>query len=156
MKISNPAFLVAKKSKDITLFTVSKKKRSTYGINEEWDSVMRITISHKQKFTQIIESINIETAIEASIVNYSFDPHCEILEICFTRYVQENECHIRTFLNALNKDSELFFKVIAFSTTESVREKGLVGHDLYGIINGKSYFLESFVGADNYLSPVKY
>lgn len=155
MKISNPAFLEAKKSKNITFFSVIKRKDFKENL-AVWVAFMRLTISQKQQYTDKEETIRVDCDIEFSTNNYSFNPRRVIHEICFSQFVNDGSDHIRTFLASLNKDSDLHFRIVAFSNNDVLNGKDLVCHDLYGIVNHKTFFLDRFVGLDNFMSPIKW
>jgi hypothetical protein len=52
----------------------------------------------------------------------------------------------QSFLKAIKKDSDLLFQVVAFNTSDEVREAGFACHQLYGVIDGNKYLLAHYTG----------
>ena len=142
MKVTE-LFLKAKKDKGLKAMLVIQRNSQTF---------IRLCIDVRNKYTESVESIFIETDTQISVDNYQ--PNKEINEICF-HMSNYNYNSIQVFLNAIKKESEVSFKVIANNTCETWKECNLVSHSLYGIVDEKVFFLSQYVGKDNLASPVR-
>tara|TARA_R110000868_G_scaffold45465_1_gene151004 strand:- start:3828 stop:4256 length:429 start_codon:yes stop_codon:yes gene_type:complete len=115
-------------------------------------SFIRLCIDEKSKYSDRVETAFIETETEIRVENYkqSFD----IGKICF-HLSHYNYSPVKTFLDAIKKDSEVSFKVIAFNGSNLLNEVNFVSHKLYGIIDEKIYLLDIFTGLNNLASPIQ-
>lgn len=136
-------FFKAKKDKNLRAVLVIQRDSKTF---------IRLCIDVKNKYTNSVESVFIETDTKISVENYQ--PNKQVSEICF-HMSNYNYNSIQVFLNAIKKDSEVSFKVIANNTCETWSECNLVSHSLYGIVDEKIFFLSQYVGKDNLASPVR-
>lgn len=159
MKINNPDFLTAKKDKDLRAFLVIRRNEQDNNNNAQLRTYMRLCLRHREKYTNQEHMIFIETDTEINIDNYSYYytklEKRTINEICFHMSVYESNNHIATFLNAIKKQSNVNFKVVAFNSCDVYRKKELIAHQLYGIVDNKYFLLDTYVGDDNLASPVK-
>jgi len=142
MKVTE-LFLKAKKDKNLTSMLVIQRNLQTF---------IRLCINVKNKYNSNIESVFIETDTQINVDNYK--PMNEINEICF-HVSNYNYNSIQVFLNAIKKESEVSFKVIAYNSCETWNECNLVSHSLYGLVDSKVYFLSQYVGKNNLASPVR-
>lgn len=157
MKINNPVFLTAKREKRLRYFSVvDRSEKNTEG-NIERRTYMKLCVEEQHKYSTHSELADIETDTEIRIQNYSAygnNPLRDIGGVSFIVDIPQDDSHIRTFLNAIRKDSDVRFKVVAFNGNDLCREKQLVAHQLYGIVDNKAYMLATYTGADNSASPV--
>jgi len=92
---------------------------------------------------------------EAYISNFSaywqkdnFVGRKDIKRVFFYESQREGD-PFQSFLKALKKESDLQFQVVAFNTSDEVREAGFACHQLYGIIDGNKYLLAHYTGRPN-------
>ena len=155
MKVSTD-FLTAKKDKNITAIVVISRTE-TDGIHRTY---IRLCLDVPVKYTEKKEMVFVETPTEIKIDNYSgsylssMKTKVDISTICFHLPIY-NENYVKTFLMQIKKDSEVTFKIVAFNSSDMLNELSLVSHQLYGTIDGKEYFLNSYVGHNNTASPVQ-
>jgi len=151
---TNDLFLQAKKDKNLRAFLVIQRK-------EETDrTYIRLCLDVPVKFSDRKESVFVETDTEIRVDNYSGrnGGKKEPIEISFYESVYPT-CgpgHISTFLNAIKKDSDVKFRIVAWSASDNLRNVGFTQHILYGRIDDKEYLLSTYVGPENSASPVKY
>ena len=158
MKIINPVFFDARKDKKLNSFLVIQRAEKLEIRDPMQLTYMRLCIYEKEKYSNKENLVFIETDTEIRIENYSHHGNLSersISVICFQISVYREDCHIRTFLNAIKKESDVKFRVVAFNGCDYHREKQLVSHQLYGIVDNRSYLLSSYTGADNSASPVR-
>jgi len=136
-------FLKAKKDKNLNSMLIMQNSGRSY---------IRLCIDEKSKYSERTETIFIETDTKISIDSYrqSF----EISKICF-HISQYNYSPIKTFLDAIKKDSEVSFKIIAFNGSNLLNEVNFVSHKLYGVIDSKIFLLDIFTGLNNLASPIQ-
>lgn len=141
----NEQFLRAKGSKEVTdLYIVSRDGRN----------YMRLRLEERSKYYES-KKVNsfVEADTEIEIDNYSrilgrqFDIG-SIFFCCSLNYL--TPCHVRTFLDAIKKNTEVKFIVVAYEYCDHYKENNLnlVNHILYGLVNDKCYLLSNFVGLD--------
>jgi len=150
MKV-NEQFLKARKAKGLTALLVIDREEG-----EQKRAYIRICLDVRIPFTDKKETVFVETDTKIVYDNYSsYDQGVQIpiTKTCFHISVY-GSTYITTFLNAITKDSEVRFKVIAYSNCTNWKKVGFVSHRLYGYINDKEYFLDQYVGPDNLASPV--
>lgn len=145
MKVTEK-FLKYKKSKNIRSFMVVE--------SEDGQQEIRLSIEKEE------DKFYIDTPTEISTENYSqhgTGGKKDIKRIFFHEFVYHFQINpIGTFLNMINKNSDVKFKVIAFNNTETLTKHNLTSHQLYGIIDGKkSFLLSSFTGEQNTASPIQ-
>jgi len=136
-------FQKAKKDKNLNSMLVMKTNGNCF---------IRLCIDEKSKYSERTETVFIETETKLSIDNYkqSFD----IGKICF-HLPHYNYSPVKTFLDAIKKDSEVSFKIIAFNGSNLLNEVNFVSHKLYGIIDEKIFLLDIFTGLQNLASPIQ-
>jgi len=148
-------FLQAKKDKNLRSFLLfdenSTGKRMKY---------IRLAIDVKNKYSNNYESpIFIECDTDIKYEDYSgkqLIKNNDNYKTCFHCSIYSNESHIKTFLKAINKNTDVKFKVIAYNGCEAWEKLNLVHHSLYGIINDKDvYLLEQYTGHNNTASPIQ-
>lgn len=145
MKVSNE-FIQAKKDKGLCAMLVIKRTNEA--------PIIRLCIDEKSKYSDRIETAFIETETTISIDNYALHKGVEIGKICFHLYAF-NFSPVHTFLNAIKKDSEISFKVIAYNASGNLDAVNFVSHKLYGIIDSKIFLLDIYTGPNNTASPIQ-
>jgi hypothetical protein len=147
MQTSNE-FLSAKKDKNVRSLIIKLNQDRQY---------MYLCIDTPIRYTDNKETVYIESDTTIRIDNYSssFGKKIDIKKICFHLSVW-NDNFVRCFINAIKKDSNVFFKVVAFNQSENINSINWVSHQLYGIIDNKEYFLSDYTGANNSASPISY
>jgi hypothetical protein len=153
--IVNENFLKAKKDKDLSALVVAHRMD-----NNELRTYMYLCIREKSKYdTGNTDNVFVDTNTEFKIENYSRfiegGQKREINEIVFHVHVYHNDSHVRTFLDAIKKDSDVKFKIVAYNGTDASNAANIVRHQLYGIIGEKYYLLDFYTGPDNLASPIK-
>jgi hypothetical protein len=145
MKVSSE-FLALKKHKQLRAFLVQRKNENTY---------IRLCIEEVSKINNHVNTVFIETQTTVQINNCSYGLR-EVKNFSFHEsiYNFNGDGHINTFLNAIKKDSEVSFYIVAFNGCNVWNEAGLVSHTLYGLIDNKKYLLSNYVGKDNTASPL--
>ena len=143
MKVTEE-FLKAKKDKNLNSMLIMQNSRRSY---------IRLCIDEKSKYSERTETIFIETDTKISIDNYNRQGF-EISKICF-HISHYNYSPIKTFLDAIKKDSEVSFKIIAFNGSNLLNEVNFTSHKLYGIIDNKIFLLDIFTGLNNLASPIQ-
>lgn len=146
MKVSD-LFLAAKKDKNIRSVIVSS--REEHGVHRDY---IRICIDAKIKYTDRTEVVSVETDTEVNIKN--FHKGSDVASVFFHLSLY-SENFVRTFLDAIKKDSEVYFVVVAFNDCDSYKELGITSHQLYARVDNKEYFLSSYTGRQNTASPVQ-
>ncbi len=148
MKVSTE-FLTAKKDKFLRSIVVRQLNGRQY---------MYLCIDTPIKYTDKTEPVYIETDTKFTIENFSGyynNGHKKQIEnICFwlTPY---NQNYVTCFLNAIKKDSEVSFRITAYNDSDNLRAVNWHSHQIYGIIDNKEYFLNSYSGPDNSAAPVR-
>lgn len=155
MKIINEQFLTAKK--DTNLRSLIVKSCIENNIKRTY---MYLCVDVKNKYKPSkTDTAYIETDTEIGIDNYSQmeGNRREVETICFhiTNLTFKGVTHLQTFLQAMKKDSDVSFKVSAYCGNDYYKELKLVSHKLTGIVDGKCYLLDCYVGANNSASPVR-
>ena len=157
MKIESPMFFKAKKDKGLSAFLVIR--RIEKDTDTEPRTYIRLCIDQRSKYTDDRSRIFIEANTMIHLDNYSVrtadGAQHPINTICFYESVYGYENHIRTFLCAIKKESDVSFKVLAFNNSDFDRDNNLVSHQLYGIIDNKHYLLSHYKGLDNLASPIR-
>jgi hypothetical protein len=143
MKVTEE-FLKAKKDKNLNSMLIMQNSRRSY---------IRLCIDEKSKYSERTETIFIETDTKISIDNYNRQGF-EISKICF-HISHYNYSPIKTFLDAIKKDSEVSFKIIAFNGSNLLNEVNFTSHKLYGIIDNKIFLIDIFTGLNNLASPIQ-
>lgn len=145
MKVTEE-FLQAKKDKKLTAFMVVQLRPLS-------DPLIRLWVDSKYSggASQPIDcptEIRLESfgGKEKNIKSISF--HESV-------YPTLRDNHITTFLKAINKNSDVRFRVLAFNSCDAHQNVGFESHQLYGIINERVYFLASYTGPQNTASPVQ-
>jgi hypothetical protein len=153
MKVT-PEFLTAKNSKELSCMCISKFSR-----NNENKEIMYLCLNVKIPYTDKKELVFVETDAKIEIENYSgFGDSSKTIPInafhfnCAAYLTTPN--FIVNFLNQIKKDSEIRFKIVAYNSSNMLISLNLVSHQLYGYINDKEYFLNSYTGLNNSASPV--
>jgi len=152
---TNNVFLKAKKDKNLSAFLVIQRKE------EEIDrTYIRLCLEVPVKFSDRKETVFVETDTEIRIDNYSgWNGEKKVPnEICFHEsvYPSTGQGHIITFLSAIRKESDVKFRIVAWSSSDNLKNVGFTTHILYGRIDEKEYLLSTYVGPENLASPVKY
>ena len=158
MKVTNPDFLEARRDKNLKAFVLVQRKEKNSHSELEIRTYMRLCLEYQLKYNKTSGDVFVETDSEIKIDDYSGYsgvPKRDIKQIFFHIDIVQPNSHVLTFLNAIKKDSDIKFKVVAFNGCDTYQKVNLVAHQLYGIIDGKSYFLNSYVGFDDTASPVK-
>lgn len=155
MKV-NETFLKAKTPKEnANALIVAMRK---YNGSDALRKYMYLCIDQKIKYSDKRETVFVETDTDIRFDNYSGYPeHSAKKEpryVCFHIYVHDNN-HARTFLNAIKKDSDVSFKVLAWNGSEWSRKHNLVCHRLYGYVDNNEYLLSEYIGEDNTATPVR-
>ncbi len=160
---ANEDFLKAKRSGEVRNFVVAdrEERQSRYCDDIVRKKHIYLCIDERSRFDRSkVETVFVETDTDIRIENYSGSwikneqSKRPAGYICFMVSVHDNN-YGRTFLNAITKDAEVSFKVVAFNGSDFTNRTGLVSHQLYGYINDREYFLQSYIGADNSASPVQ-
>lgn len=159
MKV-NELFLKAIKDKGLRTLIVASRPYHGNGYNGEHRIYMYLCIEEKSKYSDKQVTVYVDTDTEIKVDNYSgyfSEQQLEVSTMCWNCSTQtmRGEGHVQTFLNAIKKDSEVHFRVIAYNGCDYFREKQLVHHQLYGYIGEKCYFLSDYVGAGNTAAPVQ-
>jgi hypothetical protein len=149
-----PEFFAAKKDKNVSSLIIKREKT-----NGEMRDFMYLCIDTPIKYTEKTELVFVETNINLRVNNYSKLGTINLRKsdvslICFHLSVY-NENFVTNFLKSIKKDSIVSFKVVAYNGCDAWDEVGYVSHQLYGSIDGREYFLSSYVGKDNTASPVQ-
>jgi hypothetical protein len=147
-------FLKAKRDKNARALVVVKRKDRLF---------MYLCFELTDKYTDAITHQFIETDTTFRITNYSTGiPDTVEREgktdfICFHLPITgiDGPNHVRTFLNAIKKDSDVYFRIVAYNGCDYYKELGLVSHQLYGIVDNNRYLLDNYVGKDGHMSPVR-
>jgi len=158
MKINNPALFAVRKDKKLAaMLVIQRLERNEKGELAE-RTYIRLCIEGREKYTEKVDTIFVEADTEIRVDNYLPDngnSKREITQICFHADVYREESHIRSFLNAIKKDSDVKFRVVAFNGSYYWNEKQAVSHQLYGLIDNHGYLLDFYIGGDNTASPVR-
>ena len=136
-------FLKAKKDKNLNSMLIMRVSGKSF---------IRLCINEKSKYTEMEQTVFIETDTKISIDNYN--PSREIGNICF-HLSHYNYSPVKTFLDSIKKDSEVSFKVIAFNGSNLLKEVNFVSHKIYGVIDEKIFLLDIYTGLNNLASPVQ-
>lgn len=150
----NDSFMKAKNSKEVRAIVIASRTDNNVKRNYMYLCLEETSKYDRNKRAQIY----VETDTEFRIENYSSHAgeQIEVDTILFHCHVWHNgPDHISTFLAAIKKTSNVKFRVVAYNGSEFNKEKNTVSHQLYGIIDEKSYFLSSYDGANNSASPVQ-
>lgn len=153
MKVS-AQFLKARKAKGLTALIVKREISDATGTVRDY---MYLCIDEKSVLTDDVRGIYIETDTEININNFRNGIDKAKLRVCFNIPIWNNTGltdHAQTFLNAIKKDSEVSFYVVAYNGNDYWDANNMVSHQLYGVIDGKKYLLDFFTGAENSASPV--
>lgn len=160
MKV-NEQFLLAKKDKNRSALIVTQRM-----YEGKLRQYMYMCVEERSKYTMDSTTTYVDTDTEIVFDNYyrfmDGEP-CTKEEkekavsfigfyLCASTWTDN---HINTFLNAIKKESDVKFKVVAYNTSDVTKAAGIVCHQLYGIVDGRSYFLSAYAGADNSASPVQ-
>lgn len=160
MKV-NDKFLKAIKDKDLRNLIVASRPYYGEGYNGEHRVYMYLCIDETSKYSDKTETVFVNTDTEIKVDNYSGwcgnGERLEVETICFHCDIGSlrGQGHVQTFLNAIKKDSEVSFRVVAYNGCDYFNEKQLVHHSLYGYIGEKCYFLSNYVGEGNTAAPVQ-
>jgi hypothetical protein len=146
MKVSD-IFLTAKK--DRNLRTVVVISREENGVQRNY---IRLCIDAKIKYTDKTELVFVETDTEINVNNYYNGT--TVGTVCFHLSLY-NDNYVKTFIDAIKKDSEVYFKAICFNDCDSYKELGITSHQLYARVDNKEYFLSSYTGKNNSASPIQ-
>lgn len=152
--IVNETFFKAKKDKDLHALVVAH--RLDKGIERTY---MYLCIDERSKYdSNKKETIFVETDTTLRINNCS--THVDGNRSGKTNYIAFHcsiygDSHIQTFLNAIKKNSDVSFYIVAYNGCDNDTEHKIVRHQLYGDIDGSRYLLENYVGPNNTASPVK-
>lgn len=148
MKIESELFFKAKKDKNLNAFILIDRPGDP--------SLIRLCIHERSKYNNETNYNFIEVPTEIKIDNYAgHDKDKAIKKICFHESIY-NDNHIKTFLDAIKKTSDVLFKVVAFNSCDAWKAVNFVSHQLYGIVDNKTYFLSTYIGNDNSASPIQY
>jgi hypothetical protein len=141
-------FLKARKDKKLSAFLVINRP--------EESQIMRLCIDVKLPYSTKTEMVFIECPTDVFVDNYSNDK--KVTQVCFHTFFSRlaNSNYVETFLNAIKKDSDISFRVVAFNSSEWSERNNVVCHKLIGRINNSSYLLAEYVGSDNSASPIKW
>ena len=155
MKITDDQFFKAKNDKNLNAFMLMRIEGRDF---------IRLCFTIKMPYSDSWSHVATEYNTEISIDNFSgYNPigdtfhKQEINKICFHESIYratDRRNHIETFLDHIKKDSHLKFKVVAFNSCDALRKVGMTSHQLYGIIDKKTYFLSSYTGTQNLGSPI--
>jgi hypothetical protein len=157
MKIVSPAFLSAiKKIKQLdSLIVIQRVENSSDNLTPR--TFIRVCVRPRYKLFKKKGFTFVEADTEIRIANYSslsMSHHREVGRICFHCHVFQKYSHIVTFLKKIENTSDIKFRILAFNSSQYVREKNFVSHELFGIIDKEYYLLSSYTGPDNSASPV--
>ncbi|WP_431217084.1 hypothetical protein ACQ86N_22570 [Puia sp. P3] len=132
MKIESPMFFKARKDKNLSAFLVIRRIEKDPGTEPR--TYIRLCIDQRSKYTDDRSSIFLETNTMIHLANYSVrsadGAQHPINSICFYESVYGYDNHIRTFLYAIKKESDVSFKVLAFNNSDFDRDNNLVSHQL--------------------------
>lgn len=132
-------FLKAKKDKDLTSIVVQHRP-------SEGKPTLRLCFDRINKYNKELyrDYFECETEIIGTYTEASF---------CLM-FVNANDSPVRTFLKNIRKNSDVKFKVRDWNGNQYTREAGLKTYELFGIINGEYYLLDSTVMKRNSASPI--
>jgi hypothetical protein len=158
-------FLKAKTDKELTAMLIVD--RFEFTDNTLTDQIrkkyIRLCLDVKNKYNNESEMIFVECDTDIYYEDYSGkytiknSENNNTLKTCFHCSIYKYHAnHINTFLKAIKKESDVKFKVICFNNSQFYNDNDLVCHQLFGIIDDKFYFLDSYVGRSNLASPVQY
>lgn len=147
-------FFKAKKDKHLNALVVAHRYNRTY---------MYLCISEPKKYEAGTEHIFIETDTKFTITNYSpcapatgeYTGSTDYILFHLSTGSYDGIGHIQTFLNAIKKNSDVSFRIVAYNGSDYYNARNLVSHQLYGIIDGNRYLLENYVGDISINSPVR-
>lgn len=149
MKIENEDFFNAKSDPALNAFMLRRVEGRDY---------MELCLNIKLRYSDKTETVWVKADTKIVVDNYSPVLNNEdIKSICFHESVYQlsiNGGHIKTFLRAIKKTSDVHFRVVAYNSCDMIKKVGFVRHDLHGIIDGNTYMLSQYVGLDNSSSPV--
>ena len=140
---TSPEFLKAKKDKNLNSMLIMQNNGRSF---------IRLCIDEKSKYSERSDTVFIETDTTISIDKHKQD--FDVSKICF-HIPHYNYSPVKTFLDAIKKDSEVSFKIIAFNGSNLLNEVNFVSHKLYGIIDNKIFLLDIFTGLNNLASPIQ-
>lgn len=148
---TNELFLLASRDKQSAALLVSK--------SNDGKMTATIVVNVKNKYDNNTEMKWIPTDTEIRVENYSNSSGGKYREVTHLHFNESiwhiGPCKVETFLSRIKKDSEVYFRVIAYNGSQWSNSKGIVRHELYGIINNcDAYLLSVFVGDDNEYTPV--
>jgi len=151
-------FLKAKKDKQLrSMLVIDRIEKDAEG-KEYRRKYIRLCLDIKSPYDFMSHTSFVETDTEIRYEDYSGhslinqSPH---YKTSFHMSIYGHSNHISTFLNAIKKDSEVSFKIVAFNSCESWEKVNFVHHSLYGIINDRFYLLQEYTGQDNTASPIQ-
>lgn len=160
MKVSDD-FLKAKKRKDLRAMLIFDKYEEQE--NKVWYRRMfiRLCLDIKSEFNDKSEMVFVECDTDIRYEDYTQYPNkpkdSPHFKVCFNEDCYSDfDSHIRTFLNAINKDSEVHFKIRINNNWEGLKKVDYHHHQLFGYINDRCYFLSDYVGEQNLATPVQW
>lgn len=150
MKLSTD-FLKATKDKSLSSFLVIRRK----GDNEN-KPFIRLCLERNVYGTNQTDFIEHETELRIDTYSSSDKNAVENSKICFhlDKYAY-NRCALSTFLSTIKKDSEVSFLVRVNNGNDNYKKVGFVCHQLFGLIDKKTFFLSEYVGPNNMASPIE-
>jgi len=158
MKISNPLFFKARNDRKLEAMLVIRRPEN----NEDGllciRSYFRLCIHRREKYSNEKHDPFLEVDTDIRLDNFSSSYMISkriISNILFHCVIYGEGSHIRTFLLAIRKESDVSFRLVAFNGSNFWNEHQAVSHQLYGVIDGREYFLAFYVGADGATSPVR-
>ena len=157
MKV-NELFLKARKDKQLRSMLVIDRIDKDDDGKEARRKYIRLCLDIKSPYDFTSHMSFVETDTEIRYEDYSGQSlikQSPNYDAVFHNSIYGHSNHISTFLNHINKDSDVSFKVVAFNSCEAWKKVDFVHHSLYGIINDRYYLLNEYTGQNNLASPIQ-
>jgi hypothetical protein len=157
MKV-NELFLKARKDKQLRSMLVIDRIDKDDDGKEARRKYIRLCLDIKSPYDFTSHMSFVETDTEIRYEDYSGQSlirQSPNYNTVFHNSIYGYSNHISTFLNHINKDSDVSFKVVAFNSCEAWKKVDFVHHSLYGIINDRYYLLNEYTGQNNLASPIQ-
>lgn len=158
---ANEIFIKAIKDKGLNAFLVIDRKEKNTDGEYERKQYMRLCIDLKNPYDVYRRDTTfVETPASIRYEDYTDGTKIkdmDSLSVVFHDSIyHHNDCHIKTFLNDIKKDSEIYFLVRINNNSDMNRKLNITCHQLFGYIGKRCYFLESYTGQQNLGSPIQY
>lgn len=157
MKV-NELFLKAKKDRQLTAMLVVDRIEKDDEGKDSRKKYIRLCLDIKSPYDVTSHMSFVETDTEIRYEDYSgrsLIKQSPNYNAVFHNSIYGHSNHISTFLNAIKKDSDVSFKIVAFNSNEAWKKVDFVHHSLYGVINDRYYLLNEYTGHNNLASPIQ-